>query len=71
MFLQSYLFRLFFHSDCGFDHVIHTLTDAKFHGEVNGVYFLSNRSKCSRVMNHNVKVCEELVCFFTESSFAE
>ena len=41
---------LFFHSDCGFDHVIYTLSDAKFHGEVDGVYY---RSKCSRVMDHS------------------
>ena len=28
---------LFFQSDCGFDHVVHTLPDAKFHGETDDV----------------------------------
>jgi len=32
-------FRLFFCSDCGFDHVIYTLSDAKFLGKANGIYF--------------------------------
>ena len=26
-----------FHSDCGFDHMIHTLSDAKFHDEADGI----------------------------------
>ena len=25
-------------SDCEFDHVIHTLSDAKFHGEADSIY---------------------------------
>ena len=28
----------FFHSDCVFDHVIHTLSDAKFRGKVDDIY---------------------------------
>ena len=31
-------FLSFLHSDCEFYHVIHTMSDAKFHGEANGIY---------------------------------
>jgi len=48
--------------------VIHTLSDAKFHGKANGVYFKAIcKSKCSRVMNHYKEVYKGFVCFFTES----
>ena len=30
-------FQLFFRSDCEFNHVIHTLSNAKFHGKADGI----------------------------------
>ena len=36
--MLSYHFQCLFHSNCGFDHVIHTFSDAKFHSEGNGIY---------------------------------
>ena len=59
-------FLFFFHSDCEFDHVMHTMSDAKIHGEADGFYLRNNSSKCSRVMDYYIKVCEGFVCFFTK-----
>ena len=30
-------FQLFFRSDCGFNYVIHTLCNAKFHSKADGI----------------------------------
>ena len=66
MFSRSYLFQLFFRSDCGFNHVTCTCLMQNF--TVKQMVFISEcRNKCSQVMNHFIKVCEGFVCFFTES----
>ena len=60
-------FWLLFHADCGFDHVILTLPDAKFHSEANGVYFGAIGASVLE-LNHYIKICEGFVCFFIEVS---
>ena len=52
--------------------MIHTMSDAKFHDEANGIYFGAIGACVLELrMNHYIKVCEGFVCFFTESLFAE
>ena len=46
-----------FHSDCGFDHVIHSLSDAEFHGETDGVDCGALQASVFELMERCVKVC--------------
>ena len=46
----------FFYSDCGFDHVIYTLSDAKYHSEADGVYCRAIAASALKLWI-SIKVC--------------
>ena len=49
---------LFFHSDCGFGHAIHTLSDATIHGKMDGIEGrMIEISVYKLCIGHYIKVC--------------
>ena len=41
-------FSALLRSDCGFDHMIHTMPDAKFHSKMDGVILIADQ--CEQAM---------------------